>query len=360
MLSRAVCLSLLMLTTSVTFAADDVALPGWPQAPREQLAAMMHACEARTDHPYAVFDADNTLWHSDLEESLLAFMEHRGLLSRDKLPAALKPIPFLEGEGLYSYYNRLDAIDYRISYLWIAQAFSGLTLGELKQQVDELMSTHEPIPVRVWSAPKRSFVDETVDPPRVFEQQRQLVNTLQKHGLRVYVVTASLEELVRMVVSDARYGLNVEPANVIGVTMLLRDRDTGAVTTARQRIARGALYDADFTPAKHMALELTPSLITPATWHTGKRIAIQMYIDPVRRPMLVAGDSLSDHAMLFYADAAAGAVRLWVDRKPKYTTITRERMTASPAELGVNDTDHDPALNQRGWIIVAPAQLAGP
>ena len=43
-----------------------------------------------------------------------------------------------------------------------------------------------------------------------------------ENGIEVYVVSAASEELVRMVASDPKYGYNVKPQNVIGVSLLLR------------------------------------------------------------------------------------------------------------------------------------------
>jgi hypothetical protein len=98
---------------------------------------------------YAVFDMDNTSYRYDLEESLLPFMENKGLLTRDKLDPSLKLMPFKDTaehkESLFSYY-RLCEVDDMVCYPWVAQVFSGFTLKELKQQVDELMASGKPIP----------------------------------------------------------------------------------------------------------------------------------------------------------------------------------------------------------------------
>jgi hypothetical protein len=60
---------------------------------------------------YAVFDMDNTSYHYDFEESLLPFLENRGILTRENLDPSLKLIDFKDTavfvETLYSYYSRL-------------------------------------------------------------------------------------------------------------------------------------------------------------------------------------------------------------------------------------------------------------
>ena len=95
-----------------------------------------------------------------------------------------------------------------------------------------------------------------------------------ENGIEVYVMTAASEELVRMVAADPKYGYNVKPENVIGVSTLLKDRKTGELTTARKQIAAGK-YD----EKANLGLELTPYLWTPATWMAGKHAAILTYID---------------------------------------------------------------------------------
>lgn len=72
---------------------------------------------ARNAHQgnFACFDMDQTSYQWDLTESLLPWLEQKGLLTRDKLDPSLKIIPFKDTanftETLYSYYIRLCDID---------------------------------------------------------------------------------------------------------------------------------------------------------------------------------------------------------------------------------------------------------
>lgn len=299
---------------------------------------------------YAVFDADNTIWEHDLEEALLPFLEARGVLSPATLDPALMPVPLHPGESLYGYYQRLCAIDDKVCYPWIAQVFAGRSLAALKADVDALMASRTPIAVR-WEEKGRT-ISGTVMPPVIRPVQRALIARLKAAGIRVYVVTAAAEELVRMVVSDPRYGLGIAPEDVIGVTMLLRDPDDGSVSTARSRIAAGHFLDAGYPPERHARQVLTPTLWSPLTWHEGKVAAILAYIDPVRRPMLVAGDSRSDWAMLFHS----AGVRLWVDRSAATTAaLTAERTHREAAERVAGASAPQPA--DAGWVIRTPAEL---
>ncbi|MBL3950418.1 haloacid dehalogenase-like hydrolase, partial [Bacteroides thetaiotaomicron] len=81
--------------------------------------------------------------------------------------------------------------------------------------------------------------DGTVNPPRFFRGMQELYNAPRENGIDVYVMTAAHEELARLVLSDPKYGYNVKPQNVIGVTTLLRNPATGALTTSRLQIKAG-------------------------------------------------------------------------------------------------------------------------
>lgn len=286
---------------------------------------------------YVVFDADNTIWNHDLEEALLPFLESRGTLSAATLDPALRPVPLLPGESLYGYYLRLCEIDDKVCYPWIAQVFAGRTLGALKVDVDALMARKTPIPVTYRKDGR--LVSGEVMPPVIYPAQRALIARLRRAGVRVYVVTAAAEELVRMVVSDPKYGLDIPAQDVIGVTMLLRDPADGSVSTARSRIAAGHFLDVDYPAERHAEMVLTPFLWSPLTWQEGKVAAIMAYIDPIKRPLLVAGDSRSDWPMLFYS----GGMRLWVDR----SAATSAALVAERARRG----------DERGWVIETPDSL---
>jgi phosphoserine phosphatase len=190
---------------------------------------------------YAVFDMDNTSYRYDLEESLLPFLENRGILTRDNLDPSLKLFDFRDTanftETLYSYYSRLCEIDDLICYPWVAQVWSGFTLRELKGYVDELMAYNSSIPTQYWDGDE--VASSSVNPPKIFQGQVELYNALMDNGIAVYVMSAAHEELVRMVASDPKYGYNVPPQNVIGVTTVLKNATSGALTSARKQIVEG-------------------------------------------------------------------------------------------------------------------------
>ncbi len=326
-------------------------LKHWPAEQAKALDAMIAANANKGN--YAVFDMDNTSYRYDLEESLLPFMENKGLITRESLDPSLKLMPFKDTadhkESLFSYYYRLCEVDDMVCYPWVAQVFSGFTLKELKGYVDELMASGKPVPTTYYDGDK--VVQYNVNPPKIFTGQAELYNKLMENGIEVYVMTAASEELVRMVAADPKYGYNLKPQNVIGVTTLLKDRKTGELTTARKQITAGK-YD----EKANLGLEYTPYLWTPATWMAGKHAAILTYIDEWKKPVLVAGDTpSSDGYMLFHdVDVAKGGIHLWVNRKDKYMNQINGMMAkhaAAQAKEGL------PVTADKNWVIVKPEDI---
>ena len=345
LIAAAICLAL----AGPALAATE--LKHWPPEAAKQLGAMIAANANKGN--YAVFDMDNTSYRYDLEESLLPFLEMKGVLTREKLDPSLKLMPFKDTadhkESLFSYYYRLCEVDDMVCYPWVAQVFSGFTLKELKGYVDELMAYGKPIPTTYFDGDKVTAME--VQPPKVFTGQTELYNKLMENGIEVYVMTAASEELVRMVAADPKYGYNVKPQNVIGVTTLLKNRDTGELTTARKQISAGT-----YKPEANLGLELTPYLWTPATWMAGKQAAILTYIDQWKKPVLVAGDTpTSDGYMLFHSvDVGKGGIHLWINRKAKYMDqlngMIKQNADAQKAQ-GL------PVTADKNWVVVKPEEV---
>ncbi|WP_409057335.1 haloacid dehalogenase-like hydrolase [Streptomyces sp. SYP-A7185] len=338
-------------TTAARTARAAAELKHWPEPVAKQLGKVIARHERRG--AYAVFDADNTTYRNDLEESLLPFLEMKGVLTRKTMDPSLKIIPFKDTaqhkESLYSYYNRLCEVDDQVCYPWVAQVFSGFTLKELKGYVDELLARDEPIPAEYYEDGKLTKTE--VKTPEFFPGMQELYKSLRKHGIEVYVVSAASEDLVRMVLADPKYGYGVKPENVIGVGLQLKDRKTGQVTSSRKEIAEGR-----FDEKKLAGRELTPNLWAPMTWFQGKPAAINTYIDEWKKPVLVAGDTpKSDGPMLFHsADVEHGGARVWVNRKDSYMKELagmKQKNADRQRELGQKVTA------DKRWLTVTPDQI---
>ena len=323
----------------------------WPLDAAEKLSSLIrtHAHSGA----FAVFDADNTSYHHDLVGALLPFMEMRGVLTRATMAPSLALIPFRDSggqrESLHSYYLRLGDIDDQVGYPWASQIFAGFTLRELKQHLDAMLAYGKPIPAQCHV--DGQLVPVEVPAPRLQRGQQELYRMLMAHGIEVFVVSAASEELVRMVLSDPQYGYHVKPQNVIGVSLLLRDRRSGDVTTARKLIAENR-YD----PALLLDHELTPALWAPMPWYEGKQAAIHTYLHRWKKPILVAGDTpASDGPMFLRApDVERGSWRIFVARQDSYRT----QIEALQARHAAEQLAHGVAVTaDRNWIIVTPEQI---
>ena len=332
-------------------AAARILLPHWPQQAAEQLTRLI-AAHAHSG-AYAVFDADNTTYHHDLIGALLAFMEMRGVLTRDTMQPSLALIPFRDTthrrESLTSYYERLGEIDDQVGYPWASQIFAGFTLRELKNELDAMLTQGAPIPA--WHFVGDQVQELAIDVPRMQRGQQALFKALMDHGIEIYMVSAASEEIVRMVVSDPQYGYHVKPQNVIGVSLLLRDRQAGTVTTARKLIAENR-YD----PQQLLDHEMTTALWAPLTWYEGKQAAIHTYIHPWKKPILVAGDTpLSDGPMFLRGpDPDRGGLRLFIARQDSY----RDHIAQLQSDHAADQHAHGhPVTANRNWVIVTPEQI---
>ncbi|KAK2017152.1 phosphorylcholine phosphatase [Colletotrichum eremochloae] len=327
------------------------ALKHWPAEAAKALNAMIAANANQSN--YAVFDMDNTSYRFDIEESLLPYLESKKVLTRDTMDPSLKLIPFKDTanytESLYSYYQRLCDVDINLCYPWAAQIFSGITLRELKGHVDDLMALNHTISTTYYE--DGVVTPEEVNPPKLFTGQVELYNKLMANGIDVYIISASSEELVRMVASDPKYGYNVKPENVIGVSLFMKNLTSGEITTARQQI-----QDGNYNQEANLGLVMTPYLWTPATWMQGKWAAILTYIDEWKRPVLAAGDTpSSDGPMIFHGvDVSKGGIHLWINRKESSMKQMNEMIlenTAAQINEGL------PVTANKNWVIVTPEEI---
>lgn len=350
-------LFLLLGMVAAAFAGEsgrtEEPLSHWPEPARTQLVRLIDRFGGHTPSAYAVFDADNTIWRNDLEEALMPYLEARGRISLAALDKTLKPVEPIEGESLTSYYLRLYELDVKISMPWIAQVFAGLSLGELRLAVKEMIRTGEAIETSVIGEEGRRKIK--VFPPEIYPAQAQLIRALMAHGIEVYIVSAALEELVRMIVSDPDFGIGIPPENVIGVNLLLTGPGGDVTTGAMDRMA-GRKGSAWYLGADRMKLVLSTYLYSPGSWYSGKLAAIKEYIHPDQRPILVAGDAPNDHFMLFYCDAAAGGLRLFVRRKGAYWQKTQQVIRERSRKTGFGWADPVP---EAGWLYLRPEELEG-
>lgn len=309
---------------------------GWNPAVREGLEQLIrkHAGKGRA----VAFDFDNTIVSGDIGEATLAVLVRRGMVRASRLPNSTSPayrnaagrlIAPEDGPDLTSYYEALldstmhgpkDPNAFATGYVWAVEAMGGLPLSRLVEATAEAFSNSVPgrlAPIEV--TPGRTAYPAPFFNPEIVE----LIASLIEHRFDVWVVSASNVWSVRWMVQHAlnprlrELGTSVglPPSRVIGVATLLTDQRKHLfkdAVLARENAAYAALEPAALKPYR-----LTTRLQFPVSTYSGK---VACLWDALRaRPVLAAGDSPGDHAMLSFAEH-----RLWVARmeKPAYQVPT--------------------------------------
>lgn len=141
---------------------------------------------------YAAFDADGTLWDSDLGEQFFQYQ-----IDHCNLEALKKVDP-------WEYYESTKKVDPVKAYLWLAQISQG-------QPIEQ---------VRAWA---KQAVDTSG--ARIFESQKKWIQWLQEQGVEVFIVTASIQ----WAVEPAAHLVGIPSSHVMGIQTKV-DRQ-GRVTT---------------------------------------------------------------------------------------------------------------------------------
>ncbi len=149
--------------------------------------------------PVAAFDADGTLWDSDLGENFFQYKIDRNLV---KLP----PHP-------WEHYNELKKknMDPREAYLWLGQICAGQKIETIKNWAQEAFKVIQPSPI--------------------FEDQQKLIKIFQQHGVKIYIVTAS----IKWAVEPGAEALGLTHDQVIGIETIVEkgvvtDKQKGLIT----------------------------------------------------------------------------------------------------------------------------------
>jgi phosphoserine phosphatase len=129
----------------------------------------------------AAFDADGTLWDTDLGENFFQYQIDHQLVP-------LPPDPWAQ----YFEMKKIDD-DPRDAYVWLAQINAGVHLPQLRQ----------------WA--QAAF--ESIQPNPIFSEQRKLIEMLQRHSVQIYIVTAS----IKWAVEPGARALGLMDSNVIGI-----------------------------------------------------------------------------------------------------------------------------------------------
>lgn len=165
--------------------------------PDQTLQAILKAVDEyqkKFPPPYfAAFDADGTLWDSDVGENFFQYQIESCQLKS------------LKGIDPWSHYHELKQKHPPDAYLWLAQICSGFSLGQVRQWAQNAVK---------------------VRPPQVFESQKKLIAELLQRHVQVFVVSAS----VHWSVEAAMPLVGLPLSSAMGV----RTEVTGGIITQKQ------------------------------------------------------------------------------------------------------------------------------
>lgn len=147
----------------------------------DQISKSLDQALQKNPRPIAAFDADGTLWDTDLGENFF-----RWQIKNCRLPD-------FPSDPWKHYRDMKSSGDPRPAYLWLAQINHGTSLQQ----------------VRTWA----QQAIEPVSSLPIFEEQKKLIDWLQKNGVSVYVITAS----VKWAVEPGANLLGIPSENVIGI-----------------------------------------------------------------------------------------------------------------------------------------------
>lgn len=147
----------------------------------QQIEATIVALKSENSELVAAFDADGTLWDTDLGENFFQYQ-----IDNRQIP--LPPDP-------WNHYFEMKKIanDPRSAYVWLAQVNRGIQEIELQRWAHQAFNKIEPKPI--------------------FAEQKKLIELFLKHEVRVYIVTAS----IKWAVVPGAIALGLTADHVIGV-----------------------------------------------------------------------------------------------------------------------------------------------
>ncbi|WHY67301.1 haloacid dehalogenase-like hydrolase [Neobacillus sp. SuZ13] len=129
---------------------------------------------------------------------------------------------------LYFLYEAIgDTYSTDISYPWVLYLFSNMSVGEVKQLAEDSndLNLGAGISKEKLTSPQQLHGDAGVvsishiTGLRLAPEISNLMHTFQNNGIDVYVVSASMEEVVEVFASNPKYGYNLPEENVFGMRL---------------------------------------------------------------------------------------------------------------------------------------------
>ena len=166
---------------------------------------------------YAAFDADGTLWNTDMGENFFHYQINNNLLSN------------LPKDPWNHYLNLKKDISPPTAYLWLAQINKGVSLDTIRGWARDCVKQLSPLPI--------------------FEGQKRIIAHLHKKGVKVYVVTAS----IKWSVEPAAQLYNIPYDCVLGVQTkidnnIITDQQEGPITWRQGKVEALKEATSDMVP----------------------------------------------------------------------------------------------------------------
>lgn len=164
--------------------------------PKSKLQRLLDDLEKNRpkDRAVAAFDADGTLWNTDLGEMLFGYQVKKRLVP-------LPDDPWAHYEWMKTHVSHPEA------YLWLAQINKGVALEQVRKWAEEAVSEFHPLPV--------------------FDEQWKILEKLKSLQVEVYIVTAS----ITWAVEPGARRLNMKEEQVIGIETEV----VGGIVTEKQK-----------------------------------------------------------------------------------------------------------------------------
>ena len=290
---------------------------------------------------YAVFDFDQTSIVHDISQALWVYqIEHLRYADAplnhflDGIPTPEAPMPgtaityaemgsvlsaeydaltlkLASGESIESIRETDDYLDFRarmyslieamdsqwgswVSYLWQPGLLAGYTVDEAKALIHDAIAEHlglEKLAVEPWHSPDGQWGGDVMRGIWVSPEMKDLYHCLEVAGIDAYVCSASLELIVEVLACDPVLGFGLPAERVYGLRFVEGEKIV-------------AEFDPDYKqPNREGKVDCIRAYMAPAYGNAG--------------PMLVAGDSNGDVAMLTTFPSMNNGLIIDVGRSPE-------------------------------------------
>jgi len=167
-------------------------LKPWPKEKLQSLLADLEKSRPK-GRAIAAFDADGTMWDTDLGEGLFMY----------QIDKKLVPLP----EDPWAHYHWMKAnVGNREAFLWLAQINKGVPITQVRAWAEEAVASR-PLPI--------------------YEEQMRILEKLRTLDVEVYIVTAS----IKWAVEPGARRLGLTDDQVIGIETEV----VGGVVTDKQK-----------------------------------------------------------------------------------------------------------------------------